>query len=150
MHSIQIKNQAIKFRKNGKSIYDIAKTLNIQTSTVSGWCKDILLTQELRNKIDQNGKLKARSAMLVYTEKLREQRLERTRSNKESGAKTIGKLSDRDILMVGLGLYWGEGYKYENSELGFTNSNLNIIEFYIKWLGLFKITKEDLILRLTY
>ena len=23
----------------------------------------------------------------------------------------VGKLSSRDVLMVGLGLYWGEGYK---------------------------------------
>ena len=61
----------------------------------------------------------------------------------------LGVLSDRDILMIGLGLYWGEGYKYENGELGFTNSNPHMIRFYFKWLKLWNIEKSSLIFRLT-
>lgn len=149
MYSVQIKNQAIQFRKKGKSIYDIAKILGLKPTTISNWCRNILLTKKLRNKIDQQGKLKARTAMLIYTEKLRKQRLERVQTNKKAGAEIVKNLSSRDLLMIGLGLYWGEGYKYENSELGFTNSNLNIIKFYIRWLGLFKVSKGDLIFRFT-
>ena len=63
--------------------------------------------------------------------------------------KIIGTLSNRDILMIGLGLYWGEGYKYENGELGFTNSNPQMIRFYFKWLELWKVEKSSLIFRLT-
>ncbi len=149
MYSIQIKNKAVQFRKQGRSIYEVARILNLNPTTVSHWCKSIQLTKELRNKIDKHGKLKARAAMLIYTEKLREQRLYRVRVNKKEGAKIVGNLSSRDFLMIGLGLYWGEGYKYENSELGFTNSNLDVIKFYIKWLSLFKVSKDNLIFRLT-
>jgi hypothetical protein len=46
-------------------------------------------------------------------------------------------------------LYWGEGYKYENSELGFTNSNPHMIRFYFKWLELWNVKKDSLIFRLT-
>jgi len=52
-------------------------------------------------------------------------------------------------MLVGLGLYWGEGYKGNNGELGFTNSNPDIIQFYLSWLRLFGISKDDLIFRLT-
>ena len=149
MYSIQIKNKALNLRKSGKSIYDIAKLLHLKPTTVSYWCKDILLTKKLRNKIDRQGKLRARSAMLIYTERLRNERLQAALRNKEAGAGIVKNLSPKDFLMIGLGLYWGEGYKYDNSELGFTNSNLGIIKFYIQWLNLFKVTKENLIFRLT-
>jgi hypothetical protein len=149
MYSIQLKNRAVTLRKSGKSIHDIADILNLKPTTISNWCKNILLTKELRNKIDQQGKLKARAAMLIYTEKQRRLRLQRVQSNKAEGAMIVGSASDRDILMIGLGLYWGEGYKYENSELGFTNSNLSIINFYIRWLRLFNVRKDILIFRLT-
>jgi len=149
MYPVQIKNQALKLRKGGKSIYEIARVLKLNHTTVSTWCKDILLSQAIRNKIDKNGKLKAKSGMLLYTEKLREQRLAGIKSDMEAGVKMIGTLSERDILMIGIGLYWGEGYKYANSEFGFTNSNLYVIKFYIKWLSLLGVNKEDLICRLT-
>lgn len=149
MYSIQIKNRAVRFRKEGKSIYEVARILNLKPTTISHWCKNIQLTKELRNKIDKQGKLKARTAMLVYTEKLRKERMQKVLANKKAGAEIVKSLSSRDFLMIGLGLYWGEGYKYENSELGFTNSNLNIIKFYIKWLNLFKVGKDDLIFRIT-
>ena len=51
--------------------------------------------------------------------------------------------------MVGFGLYWGEGYKYENGELGFTNSNPQMIRFYFKWLRLWNVEKDSLIFRIT-
>ena len=149
MHSIQIKNKVLKLRKSGKSIYEIGKVLGLKTATVSTWCKNLLLTEEQRNKIHQNGRLKAREGMLVYTEKLRQQRLQRILLNKKAGARIIGRMSVRDLLMIGFGLYWGEGYKYENCELGFTKSNLNMIKFYIKWLNQFNVSKENLIFKLT-
>ncbi len=149
MYSIQLKNKVLTLRKQGKSIYEIAEKLSLSPTTVSYWCKNILLSEKLRSKISQNGKLKARAGMLVYTENLRQQRLQRTTQNKREGARMIGAFSPRDLLLVGLGLYWGEGYKYDNSELGFTNSNPRIIHFYMKWLELFNISKRDLILKLT-
>ena len=51
--------------------------------------------------------------------------------------------------MIGLGLYWGEGYKESNGEMGFTNSNPRMILFYLKWLKLFNISNDQLIFRLT-
>ena len=84
-----------------------------------------------------------------YSESKRKARIERNIFQKKEGVTILGTLSGRDILMIGLGLYWGEGYKYENSELGFTNSNPYMIRFYFKWLGYWNIKKDSLIFRLT-
>jgi hypothetical protein len=53
----------------------------------------------------------------------RQQRMANTLISKHEGARDVGALSRRDVLILGLGLYWGEGYKYGNSELGFTIVN---------------------------
>jgi len=149
MYSIQIKNRAKVLRKSGKSIYDIARTLGLRPTTVSYWCKDIKLSRFLISRISNEGKKKARRAMLIYTEKQRVERLQRQAMEREIGKRLLDRLSQRDFKMVGLGLYWGEGYKGNNGELGFTNSNPDIIRFYLNWLVIYDVPKKDLIFRLT-
>ena len=149
MYYPQVKEIAIRMRKNGASLSDISKKLHVTKSTLSFWCKDIILTESAINKIKTRGKLKSIRGLLKYSETKRKERMERNVLQKQEGVIALGTLSDRDILMVGLGLYWGEGYKYENGEFGFTNSNPLIIRFYLKWLKLWKVEKDSLIFRLT-
>lgn len=62
----------------------------------------------------------------------------------------VGKMSNRDVLLTGLGLYWGEGYKKGSQEFGFTNSDLGMLQFYLYWLKVcFRVKKKDLILRVS-
>ena len=149
MYYPKIKEEAINMRHKGLSLGEISKKLNITKSTLSFWCKEIILTDEAINKIETKGKLKSVRALLKYTESKRKERIERHALHRKEGASMLGTLSDRDILMIGLGLYWGEGYKYANSELGFTNSNPHMIRFYFKWLELWNVDKSSLIFRLT-
>ena len=93
--------------------------------------------------------MKSIKGLLRYTESKRKDRLKRYALQRQEGIKILGTLSERDMLMAGLGLYWGEGYKYENGELGFTNSNPHMIRFYFKWLRLWSVEKNSLIFRLT-
>jgi len=149
MYYPQIKETAKKMRENGISLGDISKKLHVTKSTLSYWFKNIILTESVILKIKTRGKAKSVRGLLRYAESKRKERMERFILQKRAGAVRLGALSDRDILMVGLGLYWGEGYKYENSELGFTNSNSQVILFYLKWLKLWSIEKDSLIFRLT-
>ncbi len=149
MHYPYIKETAKKMRKNGTSLDDIVKSLGVNKSTVSFWCKDIILSESAIRKIKTKGKIKSVKGLLRYSELKRKERIERNILQKQEGVDIFGLLSDRDVLMVGLGLYWGEGYKYENGEFGFTNSNPYMIRFYLKWLKLWKIEKGSLIFRLT-
>ncbi len=136
-------------RLAGKSLQDIASSLNLNKSTISFWCRDIKLSDDAIRRIKYSGNAKSMLGLMRYSEVKRNERIERTKNHKKQGVNLVGDLSERDILMVGLGLYWGEGYKESNGELGFTNSNFNIIDFYLKWLTLFGVLKNDLIFRLT-
>lgn len=149
MHYPHIKTKAQKMRRNGKSFGEISSKLQISKSTLSFWFKDIILNQKTIKKIKTRGSIKSTRALLQYAELSRRERMNRNTSQKKEGASIVENLSSRDRLMIGFGLYWGEGYKYENGELGFTNSNPYMIRFYIKWLKLWDVKKDMLIFKLT-
>lgn len=50
------------------------------------------------------------------------------------GKVEIGLLSKRDLLLAGLGIYWGEGTKAGNSQTSVVNSDPRIIAFMARWL----------------
>ncbi len=150
MSKVKEKESAIELRLCGNSISDIASTLRVSKSTVSYWCRDISLSEQAQNLIAQKSKSKSTLSILRYTESLREIRQINTLKDKNLGINRLGKIADRDIYCIGLGLYWGEGYKKGSQEFGFTNSDPDMIKFYIKWLNrVFKVEKLDLIIRLS-
>lgn len=149
MYYVHTRETAEKMRKQGMSLGDISKKLNVAKSTLSFWFKNISLSESVIKKIKTNGRKKSIIGLLRYSEFKRSERLERNSLLKQEGGALIGELSERDILMAGLGLYWGEGYKYENGELGFTNSNPYMIRFYFRWLKSWGIEKDALIFRIT-
>lgn len=149
MHNINIKVEAKKLRLKGETVRAIAKKLNVSFSTVSFWCRDIKLSASTIKRMKFNKRERSIKGLLRYSEKRRVQRMHNTINQKNKGAKMVGKISDRDILMIGLGLYWGEGYKESNDEMGFTNSNPQMMRFYIKWLEKNNILKNSLIFRLS-
>lgn len=150
MAKFKEKNEAILLRKEGWSISDISKKVSVSKSTVSGWCKDIVLTEKAIQKIAKQSHRKSTGALLRYSERIRAQRQLNTQASEQLGKKRLGVLSERDIYCLGLGLYWGEGYKKGSQEFGFTNSDPKMIIFYITWLRVvFGVQKCDLILRVS-
>src|SRR6185436_7492144 len=57
---------------------------------------------------------------------------QRTRSH-ERGKSLVGKMSERDRLMLGLGLYWGEGFKRGHT-VDLCNMDSELLSFYMSWL----------------
>lgn len=148
MAKIKEKEQALKLRKVGTSISDIALKLKVSKSTVSHWCKDVALSASAMRAIVSTSKSKSTAALLEYTESLRAKRQRAIFSDMNDGRKLLGKLSERDVYCIGLGLYWGEGYKRGSQEFGFTNSDPFMVLFYLKWLEVvFKVERKDLVLR---
>lgn len=150
MAKIKQREAAIRLRIAGTSISDISEELSVSKSTVSYWCRDISLSAQAIQKIALRSNSKSTHALLAYTESLRTQRQDRIKVDMATGKKRLGRLTDRDHYCLGIGLYWGEGYKQGNQELGFTNSNPGIIIFYLDWLKRhFAVTSNDLILRVS-
>jgi transcriptional regulator with XRE-family HTH domain len=150
MAKFKEKEKAILMRKQGISISDIAAKLNMSKSTVSMWCRDIVLSADAIANISMRSESKSTKALLKYTESLRIARQNNTEISKKRGKNTLGQLTKRDIYCIGIGLYWGEGYKRGSQEFGFTNSDPGMIKFYVKWLNtVFGVETKDLILRVS-
>jgi len=101
-------------------------------------------------EFQKKGRANSIAGLMRYSESLRQQRIAATKISTQKGKDDLGSLSDRDIYCIGLGLYWGEGYKQGSQEFGFTNNDPQMITFYMKWLHVvFGVQTEDVILRVS-
>lgn len=139
--------QALLLRKRGKSVKNIAKLLNISVSTASLWCREVKLTTQ------QSEKLKHRKIRIRHLRRLAKQshleKLKRVKKLLKESSAEIGKLTYQELFLVGLGLYWAEGFKSsKEARLGFCNSDPRMVIFMIRWFKkALKIKAEDFILR---
>lgn len=136
--------QARELRRIGQSIRVIAKKLGVSRGTVSLWCEDIELTEEQRMKLigdDKRGGAVGRSRAAIS---IKNERLNRVEKYMKEGRSLVGELSERDLLIAGIALYWAEGNK-KNRRLVFSNSDPKMIKVCIKWLtGCLKIPMSDI------
>lgn len=76
---------------------------------------------------------------------MRDEERQRT---KTVAAQQIGEMSDRDLFMAGVALYWAEGSKdkpYDRREnVIFVNSDPGVIELYLAWLDLLGVARDRL------
>lgn len=126
------KKYAVELRQQGMSITHIERLLNIPKSTLSGWFKDIKLSEKDKNILLRNqqvGLKKARFAAALKQVKLKEDRLSLAeRQAKESLA--LINSGENAILDLALAmLYMGEGKK--SGQTSISSSNPLLLRFVI-------------------
>ena len=126
MRSQSIHQEAIYYRKKGYSYNMISQKLGLAKSTLSDWLNEIPFTLN-KEVIARIGEAKIKSARFKN-----EQKLKNIKEMRALAIKELGKLSKRDLWLLGLGLYWGEGEK-SNESVGLMNSNSEIIKTMIEW-----------------
>ncbi len=137
------KIQAINLRREGESIKDIAKKLKVSKSSTSDWCRHIKLTQKQITDLEKKTENKRYRGALKGARIQLERRLAEVKQLKKEGSEIIKSISKRDLLLIGAGLYWGEGTKQRKTRI--TNSDPKIIKFTIKWFkDIWKIPIEQL------
>jgi transcriptional regulator with XRE-family HTH domain len=145
MAKFQEKKETLLLRKKGESIKSIAQRVGVSRSTVSLWCQNIVLTSKqkevLRLRMIQGGnegRMKGRNANIL-------QRQNNIATEERRAQKMLGKLSQRDAMMIGIGLYWGEGSKKNERRFIFTNSDETIIRCMINWLSIIGIPPTEIV-----
>ncbi len=143
------KIQARKLRRDGQSIKSIARDLEVSPGSVSLWCRDILMTREQLDILEKNSKDPYYGKRLQNSLKQQSIRIEKTGRLKAEGIEEVGKLTNRELLLVGIALYWAEGYK-KDSQVGLGSSDPRMMQLYVKWLReCFNYSVEDLLFRVT-
>ena len=141
-----LKLKALEMRKNGHSLRAIAMKLKIPRSTLSGWFKNIELTEDQKVKLNNNWKNalnKARVKAVAWHNKQKEIRI--NIANDESN-KILNKINTNDKYVLELALamlYLGEGDKTQQTSMGSTNPIF--LRFFIKSLNIiFHINSDQI------
>lgn len=105
----------------------IGRKLNVAKSTLSNW---LTTTHFVPNSevLQRVGKAKLKSAL--HKQRIKFKNIARM---KREANKDVGMLSSRDLFMLGIGIYLGEGSK-SHEEVRIVNADPIIIKLGIRWL----------------
>ena len=134
--------RAIDLRKAGHSYKYIAPVVKVSKSTLSVWLANVPYKPNAET-VKRIGRARAASGEAMS--RIKQKSIVRAR---QEARLIIGTLSRRDLLMLGLGLYIGEGAK-STSITCFVNSNPAVINLIIRWfIKALGLRKENLCLRI--
>ncbi len=128
------KQKAITLRKAGKTYAEILAEIPIAKSTLSEWLKAVQLATPQRQRLTK----KRREAGLRGGRARREARISEIKTLERNGRTEIGRLSSRELWLIGIALYWSEGSKQYNHSpstgVTFNNSDARMVRVFLKWL----------------
>ncbi len=149
MSKPKLKEKAIKLRKKGFSYSEILKEVLVAKSTLSLWLRSVGLAKRQKQRLTE----KRLKAILKGARKKRNYRVLVTKQIKREAKKEIGRLSKRELWLMGIALYWAEGAKQRPNDTSagvfLGNSDPEIIKIFLKWLcEIVKIDPGDIEIRL--
>lgn len=144
MARIQERGKAIQLRLQGKSYSEIKKTLGISKSTLHYWLHEYPLSDDqIRALRDWNPRRIENFRKTMQAKRVAKQKVAYQRVKKD-----IGRLDKKDLFIAGFFLYWGEGLKAGNAQVGFANTDPAMIKSFLRWLEILGVSKEKLHIRL--
>lgn len=123
--------RAIELRKLGWSYPAIKKELNVSKGSLSLWLHKYPLTEK---QIGELSPVSRERRIEHFRETFRKKRQQALDQAYQIEKMRIGRLSQREIYLMGLMLYWGEGMKATKGTISFSNSNPAFIRVAIYWL----------------
>lgn len=135
-----LREKARELRLQGMTYDQIQVELGCSKSSISLWVRD--LPKPERRDPSEQAKLASRKRW-EHELAIRDVARQKT---KQEAFDQIGQLSDRELLIAGVTLYWAEGGKdkpYARREsLKFINSDPNVIKLYLRWLDLLQVPRD--------
>lgn len=130
-YQIEVKEKAVYLRKQGYSIKEIAKILNIAKGTSSMWLSDILLSSKAQERLKKRRILGQYKSMDIAHKKREIQQLILTNKAKKLLSKVL--ITPEICKLCCALLFWCEGEK-NTSLVKFTNSDPSLIKLFLNLL----------------
>ncbi|MEV8559845.1 hypothetical protein AB0478_26030 [Streptomyces sp. NPDC051917] len=141
-----LRAKARELRLQGWTYDQIEAELGCSRSSVSLWVRDLPRPEPRYTPEEQRALMREGLARRRATER------EKREETKVAALREISELTDRDLFMAGIALYWAEGSKskpYDRRERAiFVNSEPGVIKTYLAWLDLLEVGRERLTFRL--
>ncbi len=105
------RKKALQLRLGGKSYNEISKALGVPKSTLSGWLGSLELSRPARERIQ---KRVAEGSLRGLIKRNKNQTLlavQRMHATRDASSREISNISGNALRLIGVALYWAEGYK---------------------------------------
>jgi hypothetical protein len=135
--------EARSLRLRGWAMKRIARQLDVSASSVHRWVADIVLTVDQRKAIDERVLRVRAETFRAWNKRKHLRACEKEEENRSLGRHAIGEISQRDVLLLGLGLYLGEGSKREVYTVSLSNMNKDLINLFLELLETLGISRKD-------
>jgi hypothetical protein len=140
----EYKAKAIALRKAGKTYREIRKEIPVAKSTLSDWFRSVELSVPQRQRVTQV----RIDAALRGAHARRDKRLAEIQTLTKKGVQEVGKISERELWLIGTALHWAEGSKQRESAKSagviFTNGDPQMLSFFLKWLDSLGVQRSDI------
>ncbi|MEU2998570.1 hypothetical protein ABZ684_13475 [Streptomyces sp. NPDC006995] len=137
-----VRAKARELRLQGMTYDQIQVELGCSKSSISLWVRDLPRPERTRTR-EQSSAIGRRGWETTLQRRDAERRAARQRAEEE-----VGALSDRELFLVGVALYWAEGSKskpYRTQErVTFVNSDPGMIEVFLAWLRVLGVADDHL------
>lgn len=140
-----LKERAINLRRQGKTYSEIVKEVPVAKSTLSLWLRGVGLSVVQKQALTE----KKRMAQLKGAEAQKRNRIKRQLDIINHAKSEIGHMTERELWLIGIALYWAEGSKekesYPGTRVSFSNSDPQMILLFLKWLKIcVKVSRDDI------
>ncbi len=129
MTKIVERRKVITLRKEGKTFSEIRGVVKVSKSTLSIWLKPYPLSNE---QVQEVNKMKYR-AIEKFRETMRKKRNKRLEKYYKEIKNKLLPLSNKNLYIAGLFLYWGEGNKASSHTISINNTDPSVLKFTKYW-----------------
>lgn len=123
---------AVRLRKQGWGIGEIASKLKVAKSSVSLWCKEIKLEESQLKRLENKRPAINYGAIAIKTK--RQLEIKKIRQSTLDQCERFDQNNLRRLDDIGIVLYWAEGSKRGARSVDFTNSDPMAIKIIMLWL----------------
>jgi transcriptional regulator with XRE-family HTH domain len=143
-----LRRECRRLRAEGLTYHEIAARTGASQGSLSVWLRD----QRGPNvkRVDQAEHIRRIQPKAVAAHKANAEA--RRDTARQRGAAAVGEISDRDLFIAGVALYWAEGVKDKpwrrSGRVVLINGDADALRLFLAWLDLVGVPEEDRIYRL--
>lgn len=115
----------------------IAKQLSVPKSTLSYWLKDLPLSERRVLELRREAWSRGEASRELFRQTMRKKREAREADMYGEIVKKFKRISSESLFVVGLMLYLAEGSKRNDYTIALSNTDSQLIKFFIWWLRKF-------------
>lgn len=136
-----LRRECRRLRARGFTYTEIAAATGASPGSISVWVRDVNVPSRERAE-------RRRLEALRTSAQKRSRTAQRKRERQTALARSsIGPVSQQELFLLGVALYWAEGSKSKSYDLRervtFINSDPQVIEVFLAWLRLLGVTAEE-------